>query len=51
MDAGTFTLLQTELLWAFWPFAQWWIILFMVSGLLMAILIFFFDFVSRWLND
>lgn len=51
MTPDQFTLLQTELLWAFWPFAKWWIILFVVLGILMAVMIFFMEVVSRWLPD
>lgn len=51
MTLDQFTLLQTELLWAFWPLVNLWIVFFMVGGILMAILLFFMDFVSRWLPE
>jgi len=51
MSLENFIAVQTELYWAFWWFAKWWLILLAVAGLLMAVMTFFLDFVGNWIES
>lgn len=50
MTLENFLALQEELIWAFLPFARWWLILFLVAGIGLAVTIFFLEFVGNWLD-
>lgn len=51
MDVTEFARMQSELIWAFWPLARLWLILFFVGGVLLAPVLFFFVFMSEWLEN
>jgi hypothetical protein len=50
MDADQFLLLQSHLWNAYGYLFQWWLILFAVAGILLAVLIFFLSMVRTWLD-
>jgi hypothetical protein len=50
MDLAQFLILQEHLLNNFGWFLRWWLILFAVAGIALAVFIFALQVVSTWLN-
>jgi hypothetical protein len=51
MTPEQFIALQTDFVWAFGWIARWWLILFAVAGMALAVLLFVLSLVSTWLES
>ena len=50
MTPAEFLTLQDQLFWAFGWFIRWWLVLFAVGGVGLAVFMFFLQIVSNWLS-
>lgn len=51
MTPEQFVALQNDVVWAFGWVARWWLILFAVAGMALAVLLFVLSIVSTWLES